>query len=62
MEAIAKIKITSKDSEELRKVAGSLQDVANLIASGQADANDVVVLLQKVKQNPDLIKTALNFL
>ena len=62
MKVIAKINITGKDVTEVQNIAGGLQDIANLITENKANANDVVLLLSKVKENPDLVKTALNFL
>ena len=62
MKVIAKINITGKDVTEVQNIAGGLQDVANLITENKVNANDVVLLLSKVKENPDLVKTALNFL
>ncbi len=62
MELTAKIIISGKNTEEIKRIAGGLQDVATLIEQNKVDANNVVLLLAKVKENPNLVKTALNFL
>jgi hypothetical protein len=62
MQVTAKIKVTGSDEKEVRQIMGGLQDVATLIENSKAEASDVILLLSKVKEDPGLVKTALNFL
>ena len=60
----AKIEMQAKDMNEMKLLAGAFQDTANLIADGNNNikAEDIIFLLQKAKENPNMILNALKFI
>ena len=61
---IAKIKMTAQDEQELKQLAGAVQDVMNLPqeAENGIQTQDVIYLLQFAKKNPQLMINALSFI
>jgi len=61
---IAKIKMTAQDEQELKQLAGAVQDVMNLPqeAENGIQTQDVIYLLQFAKKNPQMVINALSFI
>ncbi len=60
--AVAKITVTGKDTDEIGKLAGGLQDLANLVANNKITASNAILLLNKVKTKPEIIEKALKYI
>ena len=51
------ITIQSNDTEKVKKIGNLIQNTVNKV-----EHEDIIKLLEKVVQNPGLVKTALNFI